>query len=257
MPVYSLHYKCPDTSRYISTLQNNLHFLSESNQQHELIHLGKAVCVPGYFTHITISKYIIFFIHTIRTRWRYIYIFLFRASRLYTVFSFCLFYIVSFPNFHTVTENWVKRLRGVALPITHPVIRVRGFWLPHWVTARSASPVVSLWWPTRRAELWPQAAQFSSRLALIVQPCPPEWLLHCRSFLLCGGLQGAFSWIGVTAPDCVVQKFLLRFHGGGFACNGRGVARTEMYVFFPGREPHFSAPWRGVRDDRIPSYFPW
>lgn len=184
MPVYSLHYKCPDTSCYISTLPNNLHFLSESNQQNELVHLGKVVCVPGYFMHITISKYIIFFMHTIRSRWRYVF-FLFCVFRLYTVFSFCLFCIVSFPNFHTIAENWVKQLLCVALPITHPVICVRGFWLPHWVTARRTSPVVSPRWPTQGAEHWPWAAQPGYRLALTVQPCPPEWLLRCRGFLLC------------------------------------------------------------------------
>lgn len=116
----------------------------------------------------------------------YLFLFFFVCVfRLNTVFSFYLFCIVSFPNFHTIAENWVKQLLCVALPVTHPVIRVRGFWLPHWVTARRTSPVVSPRWPTYGAERWPWAAQPGYRLARTVQPCPPEWLLRCRSFLLC------------------------------------------------------------------------
>lgn len=60
----------------ISILQNNLHSPSESNQQSEIIHLGKVLHVAGYFMHITISKSIIFFSDSYNHYMRYVYLYL-------------------------------------------------------------------------------------------------------------------------------------------------------------------------------------
>lgn len=161
--------------------------------------------------------------------------------QLYTLFSFCLFCIVSFPNFHTVAENWVKQLLCVGLPIPHPVLRVRGFWLLPSVPART-SPVVSPWWPTYGAERWLWAAQPGYRLALTVQPCPPEWPLHCRSFLLCWRSlrnmqlgRGDFSRLQCAEVSVALPR-------GGFCMQWKRSHLHRAVSLLPRREPRFSAP---------------
>lgn len=81
----------------ISILQNNLHSPSESNEQSEIIHLGKVLYVPGYSMLITISKCIIFSSDSFNHYMRYVYLCL---SGLCFHIVYC-FHILSSIFFHS------------------------------------------------------------------------------------------------------------------------------------------------------------
>lgn len=176
----------------ISISQNNLHSPSESNQQSEIIHLGKVLYVSGYLMHITISKCIIFFSDLYNHYMRYVYLCL-SALCFHIVYCFLILFSMLFlsPVF-IQSSRFGSRMCNFFMSFCSSGFTDRFLWdtcesgLGTALSYRKKHKPSDLPVVTHRQEqrAGHQAAQACSRLALTAWLCLLEWALRCGNFML-------------------------------------------------------------------------